>query len=105
MTGDIAFCTTTSVLATKGEHITTVATPIRTDVGNGFETMGDTMVYLLCIVVLKRGKGLMSEEVQRFVFKDTYPCIRLRYTLSYYLFIAFLVTSIPAIFTLIAYSV
>ena len=47
----------------------------------------------------------MSEEVQRFVFKDTYPCIRLRYTLSYYLFIAFLVTSIPAIFTLIAYSV
>ena len=56
VTGNSAFCTSTRVLPSKRKHISTVATPIRADVGNGFETMGDTMVYLLCIVVLKRGK-------------------------------------------------
>lgn len=52
VTGDVAFCTATRVLATERQHITTVATPVCTDVGDRLETMRDTMIYLLCIVVL-----------------------------------------------------
>ena len=54
VTGDVAFSTTTSVLAAKREHVTTMATPVRANVGNWFESVGNTMVDLLRIVVLTR---------------------------------------------------
>ena len=44
----------------------------------------------------------MSEEVQRFVFKDTYPCIRLRYTLGNHFLVAFLVACVSTVLALVS---
>ena len=54
MASNITLCAFARVLAAKGKHVTTVAAPIRADIGKGLETVRDTMVDLLCIVVLKR---------------------------------------------------
>lgn len=50
---------TTSVLASKREHVTTVATPIGTHVGERLETVRNAMIYLLLITLLQR---CMNEE-------------------------------------------
>ena len=52
VTGDVALRTAASVLTAKREHITTVTAPVRTDVGNRLEAMGNAVVDFLRIVVL-----------------------------------------------------
>ena len=51
---DIAFGATTSILASNGEHISAVAAPISPNVSYGLKTMGNAMIDLLLISVLKR---------------------------------------------------
>ncbi len=52
MASDIALGALACVLAAKGKHITAVTAPIRADIGQGLETMRDTMIDLLFISVL-----------------------------------------------------
>jgi hypothetical protein len=40
-----------SILASEGEDVTTVTAPVRTQVGDGFEAMRNTMVDLLFVVI------------------------------------------------------
>lgn len=80
MTSDTTFRAPASILSAKREYISTVTAPVCTDIGEGFEAMGYPVVDLLFVVL---------------------SSIRLGYTFSDDLFIAFLVASVSAVFTLI----
>jgi hypothetical protein len=56
MAGNIALGALPGVFPAKREHVTAVATPIRSDVGKRLETMRNTMVDLLLVSLLKREK-------------------------------------------------
>ena len=51
--GNAAFSTPARVLTAKREHVATVTTPVRSDIGDGLETMGNAVINLLCIVILQ----------------------------------------------------
>jgi hypothetical protein len=53
MASDIAFSATTSILASNGKHVSAVAAPISSNVGDGFEAMGNAMIDFLFISILK----------------------------------------------------
>lgn len=84
MAGNVAFRTLAGVLAAKRKHVTTVAAPVGTDVGQWLEAMGNTMVDLF--LVLTRLVG----------FGDTF---------SDNLLVAFLVASVATILALITHGV
>jgi len=52
MAGDIAFCAFASILTTERKHVTTVATPIGTNVCQRLKTMRDTMINFLFVSIL-----------------------------------------------------
>ena len=62
VTCDVAFRTPTSVLASERKHVTAVATPVRADVGDRLETMRDTVVDFLGVVVLNNLRELTDDE-------------------------------------------
>ena len=49
---NVAFGATSRVLAAEGQHVATVATPVRTDVVDGLEPVRDAVVDLLGVVFL-----------------------------------------------------
>lgn len=49
--GDAALRASSSVLATKGEHVAAVAAPVCADVVDGLETVGDAVVDLLFVLL------------------------------------------------------
>lgn len=69
MAGNVAFGTPTGILATKREHISTMTTPVGTDIRDRFEAMGNTVVDFLCIVVLKHSTSAVYGGVN----SVTYP--------------------------------
>lgn len=77
---DIAFGATTSVLASNGEHVSTMAAPISSDVGYRLKAMGNAMIDFLLISI--SGSG----------FRDT---------LCDDLFETLLMTRVPAVLALI----
>ena len=46
MTGNVTLCTLASILPTQGQDVATVAAPVGANVGDGLESMRDTMVDL-----------------------------------------------------------
>lgn len=50
--GNIAFCTSPGVLSAQRKHISAMTTPVCTEIGDWFETVGYAMVDLLPVVVL-----------------------------------------------------
>ena len=50
---DIAFGTSTGVLASEWKHVPAVAAPISANIGQGLKTMRNSMIDLLLISVLK----------------------------------------------------
>jgi hypothetical protein len=54
MAGNVALGALPGVFPAKREHVTAVTAPIRADVGERLETMGDTMIDFLLVALLKR---------------------------------------------------
>lgn len=50
--GNVTLRATPCVLAAQGEHITTVAAPVRADIVDGFKAVGNAVIDLLRIVFL-----------------------------------------------------
>lgn len=50
--GNVALGTLASIFAAQREHITTVTTPVRANIGQRFETMRNAMIDLLFISFL-----------------------------------------------------
>lgn len=51
VTGDVALAASSSVLSSKGKHVTAVTAPVRADVRERLEPVGNAMVDLLFIVL------------------------------------------------------
>jgi hypothetical protein len=54
MAGNVALGALPGVFPAKREHVTAVTAPIRANVGERLETMGDTMIDFLLVALLKR---------------------------------------------------
>ena len=52
MAGDVALCASPRVFAAEGEHVAAVAAPVRSDVVDRLEPMGNAVVDLLRVVFL-----------------------------------------------------
>ena len=52
VTGNIAFGASPGVLSAQRKHISAMTTPVCTEIGDWFETVGYTMIDLFPVVVL-----------------------------------------------------
>jgi hypothetical protein len=62
VTSNATLRTSSCIFAAEGEHITTVATPIRTDIGQWFEAMRDAMIDFLFVALLWNIVQTVSEH-------------------------------------------
>jgi hypothetical protein len=83
MARKIAFGTFAGVFATEGKHVAAVTTPVCADIGEWFESVGDTVVDLFFVI----------------------SCVRFRDTFRYNLLMTLFMASVATIFTLITCSV
>jgi hypothetical protein len=57
MACNVTFRTFACIFASERKHISTMAAPIRADIRQGFESMGDAVINLLFIALLKTQLG------------------------------------------------
>lgn len=62
VTSNVTFRAFTGILPAEGEHVSTMATPVSSNIGERLEPMGNTMVDLLLVALLKKNSDINNES-------------------------------------------